>query len=481
MQRLLILPVAALLVLPAVGCDKVQARAELKKGNCVLPAGVSTPKRWIISRRGWSWTRTPRSPGARSASPPSPCTGRATMIRGTPSTPTRRSTPSRSTWPTTRTTTRSEDYLLSTYVNASKFDEALGFIDQRLADKPQESAKLNGYKIRILTQAGRLDQAFQLAAQSTGDDRAEALYSIAVSAWDKSFHDPGTMDFDAKNRLVDIGLDAIKKSYEAKKDSLETMVYYNLLLREKAKLELDETKRAAIIAEADGWQKKALELRKKSHCASGAGPCQHLKKHRCNHVRELSASIWTRSNKRGVRWWLMPVALVIHLVARRRAPLCAVLERAEVAEPPINVVFISAAAPAAAAAASSAAGRGPSRRRSRRSPRRSPRSSRTSRCSRSRFRTRCRRRPACPRPSPRAASRAASKAAWSAVSSAAWPAVSSAVSSVASSAARRAVSRAAWSTTRRCGSAAPSPGRRSSRGSSRSTPSWPARPASRAR
>ena len=31
MQRLLILPVAALLVLPAVGCGKVQARAELKK------------------------------------------------------------------------------------------------------------------------------------------------------------------------------------------------------------------------------------------------------------------------------------------------------------------------------------------------------------------------------------------------------------------------------------------------------------------
>jgi len=33
MQRILILPVSALLVLSATGCSKVQARADLKKGN----------------------------------------------------------------------------------------------------------------------------------------------------------------------------------------------------------------------------------------------------------------------------------------------------------------------------------------------------------------------------------------------------------------------------------------------------------------
>src|SRR5215218_205064 len=33
MQRTLILPVAALLLLPALGCGKVKARADLKKGN----------------------------------------------------------------------------------------------------------------------------------------------------------------------------------------------------------------------------------------------------------------------------------------------------------------------------------------------------------------------------------------------------------------------------------------------------------------
>lgn len=271
MQRLLILPVAALLVLPAVGCGKVQARAELKKGNSYYQQ-EQYAKALDHFKKGmeldpdatFAWRSVGLS--ALALYRPGDNDPRNTEYADTAVDAFEKYLADHP------DDDKVEDYLLSTYVNARKFDEALGFIDQRLADKPQESAKLNGYKIRILTQAGRLDQAFQLAAQSTGDDRAVALYSIAVSAWDKSFHDPGTMDFDAKNRLVDMGLDAIKKSYEAKKDSLETMVYYGLLLREKAKLELDETKRAAIILEAEGWQKKALELRKKATAQSAQAP-----------------------------------------------------------------------------------------------------------------------------------------------------------------------------------------------------------------
>lgn len=272
MQRLLILPVAALLVLPAVGCGKVQARAELKKGNSYYQQ-EQYAKALDHFKRGMEL-----DPDATFAWRSVGLSALALYRPGD-------NDPKNAEYATTAVDAfekyladhpddnKVEDYLLSTYVNARKFDEALGFIDQRLADKPEESAKLNGYKIRILTQAGRLDQAFQLAAaQSSGEDRAVALYSIAVSAWDKSFHDPGTMDFDAKNRLVDMGLDAIKKSYEAKKDSLETMVYYGLLLREKAKLELDGEKRLALEQEAGEWQKKAIELRKKATAQAAQAP-----------------------------------------------------------------------------------------------------------------------------------------------------------------------------------------------------------------
>jgi len=269
MQRLLILPVAALLVLPAVGCGKIQARAELKKGNSYYQQ-EQYAKALDYFKKGMEL-----DPDATFAWRSVGLSALALYRPGD-------NDPKNTQYAETAVDAfekyladypddaKVEDYLLSTYVNARKFDEAIAFIDQRMVDKPEEAAKLNGYKIRILTQAGRLNQALQLANQVQGEERAVALYSIAVSAWDKSFHDPGTMAFEEKNQLVDMGLDAIKKSYELKKDSVETMVYYGLLLREKAKIELDGARRLALEDEARTWQQKAIEQRKKAAAAQPA-------------------------------------------------------------------------------------------------------------------------------------------------------------------------------------------------------------------
>ena len=192
MQRLLILPVAALLVLPAVGCGKVQARAELKKGNSYYQQ-EQYAKALDYFKRGmeldpdatFAWRSVGLS--ALALYRPGDNEPKNTQYAATAVDAFEKYLAD---YPDDA---KVEDYLLSTYVNARKFDEAIAFIDQRLAEKPEEAVKLNGYKIRILTQAGRLDQAFQLAAQVPAEERAVALYSIAVSAWDKSFHDPGTM------------------------------------------------------------------------------------------------------------------------------------------------------------------------------------------------------------------------------------------------------------------------------------------------
>ena len=50
-------------------------------------------------------------------------------------------------------------------------------------------------------------------------------------------------------------------------------------------------------------------------------------------------------HKRGVRWWLMPVALVLHIVAGGALLFAQYWNVPEVPEPPINVVFINAAPP----------------------------------------------------------------------------------------------------------------------------------------
>jgi tetratricopeptide (TPR) repeat protein len=163
-----------------------------------------------------------------------------------------------------------EEYLMSTYVNAKKFNDALAFIDRRIQENPAATGKLQRAKITILTQAGRLNEAFKLVNELQGDERAVALYSIGVSAWDKVFHDPGMMDYESKNRLVDMGLDAIKRSIDIKPAYFEAMVYYGLLFREKAKLEADGARRLELEDTARQWQQKAIELRRKAQAQETA-------------------------------------------------------------------------------------------------------------------------------------------------------------------------------------------------------------------
>ena len=99
-----------------------------------------------------------------------------------------------------------------------------------------------------------------------GPDQATLLYSIGTAAWGKVYNN-ATIDAAAKQKLVDMGLQAIQKALEVKPDYFDAMVYYGLLFREKGKLEVDANKRLEDIANAELWQKKALDLRKKSQGA----------------------------------------------------------------------------------------------------------------------------------------------------------------------------------------------------------------------
>jgi Tetratricopeptide repeat len=270
MQRTLILPVAALLVLPALGCGKVQARAELKKGNSYYQQEQYS-KAMNYYQRGleldpdatFAWRSLGLSalalyrPGDES---PKNVEYANTAIDAFEK--------YLAEYPDDE---KIPEYLMSTYVNAKKYDEALAFIDRRIQEKPETGPVLQRAKVTILTQAGRLDQAFQLVNQLQGQEKAQALYSIGVSAWDKVFHDPGTLDYESRGRLVDMGLDAIKKALDIKPDYFEAMVYYGLLYRQKASLEMDAAKRLEDEQLAADWQRKAIELRKKSQGAQAAG------------------------------------------------------------------------------------------------------------------------------------------------------------------------------------------------------------------
>lgn len=154
------------------------------------------------------------------------------------------------------------DYLISTYVNTKKYNEALAYLDRQAKANPQD-ANIQASQVRLLIESGQVPKAAEVARNMpNGQPKAEALYSIGVWGWDKSFHG-ADVPIEERQRFVDLGLACMEQAVKINPDYFEATVYYNLLYREKAKMELDGAKRLEYIAKADALQAKAKELRKK--------------------------------------------------------------------------------------------------------------------------------------------------------------------------------------------------------------------------
>jgi tetratricopeptide (TPR) repeat protein len=164
------------------------------------------------------------------------------------------------------------EYLLSTYVNSKRYDEALAYIDRRAQEAPEELPDASKVKVNVLLQAGKLEDAWKLIQQQPPSQaKAEALCSIGVAAWGKSYND-ATLDHATREHLVDVGLQAVDQALKLKPEYFEAMVYNNLLFREKAKMEVDANQRLQFMNQANEWQQKALALRKKTAGAKPAAP-----------------------------------------------------------------------------------------------------------------------------------------------------------------------------------------------------------------
>lgn len=75
--------------------------------------------------------------------------------------------------------------------------------------------------------------------------------------------DKARADLEQQNgALVDEGLKALQKSLELKPNSFDTMAYLNLMYRQKADLESDDSAREADLKMAEDWTNKALAIRK---------------------------------------------------------------------------------------------------------------------------------------------------------------------------------------------------------------------------
>lgn len=158
-----------------------------------------------------------------------------------------------------------KDYLLSTYMSAERYDDALKYLRAEQVRKPND-AKLDSAIVTILIRQDKLKDAYAWAKSHASKSDPAVFYSIGVTAWDKAYQarKAGDPDIATRQAWITFGEQVLGESLKLKPDYHEAMVYKGLLIREQIELEPDPVKQQEMLAEAEALRKKSLELRQKA-------------------------------------------------------------------------------------------------------------------------------------------------------------------------------------------------------------------------
>lgn len=162
---------------------------------------------------------------------------------------------------------KAREFLVSMYLAAERYDDAIAFYQQMVQDSPNDTKAMQSLA-QMYFKKGDVDNALKwlrrrLDAETSPEAKAEVYYFIGVQAWDRSYNFPDIPP-DERARIVDEGLDALNKALQIKPDYFEALSYVNLLYREKAKLESDPARKQEYTDTANKYLQQALELRKRA-------------------------------------------------------------------------------------------------------------------------------------------------------------------------------------------------------------------------
>lgn len=152
-----------------------------------------------------------------------------------------------------------EEYLITVLIESERYDQALARLEEKARARPGDAAVERAI-VTTLVRAGRLADALERAHRRGALADPQLLHTIGVAAWGKSYGDPA-LDLAARRAIVDLGLDATRRALDLEPDDFEAMAYYNLLCREKAKVTLDPIEQQRWYVEAEEWMGKAIALR----------------------------------------------------------------------------------------------------------------------------------------------------------------------------------------------------------------------------
>jgi tetratricopeptide (TPR) repeat protein len=130
------------------------------------------------------------------------------------------------------------EYLVNLFIASDRLDDGIAYLQQFGAEHP-DNQSVNISMVTMMTKAGKIADALQFANEHGGSkDDPQVYYLIGVNAWDKSYNDVH-LTMEERPNVIDTGLAAMDRALQLRRD-FQTLVYTNLLYREKAKLFLPD-------------------------------------------------------------------------------------------------------------------------------------------------------------------------------------------------------------------------------------------------
>jgi len=254
-----------LAVLGAVGCNKIKARQEVKRGNDFFKAGqyqaalaayqeamrLDPAEKKLQKNIGLAYMAM-YQPGSKH---PKDLEFAAKAIENL--------TSYLQAHPDDK---RGREFLVSMYLATDRYDDAIAFYQTRLQQDPKDVKAMQSMA-SMYFKKGDFQKGVEWTQKRADAEpnNPEPYVMIGVQAWDRSYHYPDIPP-EVRGQIVQMGIEALDKALKipGKTDNFDALTYINLLYREKAKVETDPAKQEEDVATADRYRQQALELRKKT-------------------------------------------------------------------------------------------------------------------------------------------------------------------------------------------------------------------------
>ena len=158
--------------------------------------------------------------------------------------------------------------LINLYLNANRTTDAIAFFQEYLTKNPRDISAVRSIA-QLYAKQGNFNESLNWYEKITQLEprNPEAFYIFGVVCYEKVSKNPPA-DPAERIAIIEKGKAALERSIQLKPDYFESMAYLNLLFRQQALVETDPVVQQELIAKADAVRNRAVEIIKQKKAAS---------------------------------------------------------------------------------------------------------------------------------------------------------------------------------------------------------------------